>query len=166
MSSESRLRNRRPRRVIASNRLLFFAHSIGLKPEPGLPERLAEPFDADLHNALVNAHLVSIIGSGIVCELEDVNRQAAILADDIRDGTEGYHALAEQQFEPEQGFRANRSKSGDLCGNHSLANPYIGQRHCELYFSSIEATGYPGAPCGETQPAASLPEAFLARQPR
>jgi hypothetical protein len=77
-----------------------------------------EPLDPDFHNAFVDALLGAIGRGAIVGKLKNVGFQTDILRDNVGDGAEVYHSLAQQELQPEEGFRANDSRSDDLIREH------------------------------------------------
>jgi hypothetical protein len=82
-----------------------------------------EPLDPDFHNAFVDA-LLGAIGRGVlVGKLKNVGFQTVILRDNVGDGAEVYHSLAQQELQPEEGFRANDSRSDDLIREHWFGQP-------------------------------------------
>lgn len=78
-----------------SNLALVFVYLVGFEPEAGLPQGFAKTLDANFNNALVHADVVFIGGGAIAGQLKNVGLQTSVLIDDIRDGAEGYHALAQ-----------------------------------------------------------------------
>lgn len=96
--------------------------SVGFQAEPGLPQRLAQPLDTNFHDVLVDAGFNSIQGFAIVGQLQDMGFQAAVLGDNIRDGAEIDHSLAQQEFQAKQRFRADNGRSDILIGVHCFGH--------------------------------------------
>lgn len=78
-----------------SNRALVLVNLIGFEPKPGLPQRFPKALDTDFNNTFVHADVGFIGGGAIAGQLKNVGLQTSVLIDDIRDGAEGYHALAQ-----------------------------------------------------------------------
>ena len=108
---------------------------VGFQPKVGLPERLTQRLDADFHDALGNSGvdgIDAVAGDAVVRKLKNVGLQTEIVADDFGDDRESYHGLAQEEFEPEESFRAYASRLIESNERHGFGRTYIGQSGCEL----------------------------------
>ena len=127
--------------VGGQRRLVLTVHyfgSVGFQAKTGLPQRLAQPLDSNLHNALVHAEFYLIAAGIVVRKLQHVGFQTAVMGNDVRYRTEAYHALAKQKFKAQQGFRADCGSCGALNWMYSFGHDITSAKAAANFTSSLK----------------------------